>query len=238
MTKKKSLTVSEIAENVPVVDYAELLIDAFVESDALGDIPIVSTIFGVSKVYRKAKELRFKRRVEKFHSAAGSFTEDEMREFAAQLDKEGKKEEFIIELIEIVERADSEQKSRIIGGVFRRLVKKEITLSQFDDQVKVTQTMMLMDIFHFMHGYHNSNILEDGLGDILLVLRLTKKEISLATRTSNIMRGEKEQYIKTIFTFTGNGLAYLMTLHQVYKDTIQPGDLYVGGPIRNSNLFS
>lgn len=228
MKKRESKALAkEIVSDVPVGDYAEALIDAFVESDMLKEIPIVSTVFGMSKAYRKFKDARFKQKIKEFCESAGTYSDAEMKEFSLMLEKEGKKDELVVELIEFVEKVDSEQKAKILGGVFRRLVKKEITLAQFHDQIRITNTMMLMDIFHFMHGYHNDYLLQDGLGDILLVFRMSKREISLASRSKSMVSSEMVQYIKTSFVLTGVGECYLESLHQVYRDKIQPEHLFV-----------
>ncbi|MXI50137.1 hypothetical protein GRW89_26875 [Pseudomonas moraviensis] len=228
--KKVSLNrrVKDAASEMPITDYAEALIDAFVESDVLKDVPVVSSIFGVSRAYKRFKNSRFKQKVEEFYRSAGTYTEEEMKRFSFMLEKDGKKEEFLFSLIELLEKVDSEQKAKIIGGVFRRLVKREIDVDQFYDQVRVINSMMLMDIFKFMHGYHNDFHMEDGLGDILLVLRLTKRDIALAMRTVNMMKRDSEQYVKISFALTGAGKNFLTTLHQVYEDKIDSSILFKG----------
>ncbi|WP_454563020.1 hypothetical protein [Pseudomonas sp. AIG] len=228
--KKVSLKrrVREAAGEMPVTDYAEAIIDAFIESEVLKEVPVISSIFGVSKGFRRFKSFRFKQKVEEFYSSAGTYTEEEMKNFSLMLEQDGKKEEFLFSLIELLEKVDSEQKAKIIGGVFRRLVKKEIDVDQFHDQVRVINSMMLMDIFKFMHGYHNDFHMEDGLGDILLILRLSKREISLAMRTVNMMKRDSEQYVKISFALTDAGKSFLTTLHQVHEDKIEPSILYKG----------
>lgn len=218
--------VKDAASEMPVTDYAEAIIDAFVESDVLKDVPVVSSIFGISKAFKRFKNSRFKQKVEEFYSSAGTYTEEEMKTFSLMLEQDGKKEEFLFSLIDLLEKVDSEQKAKIIGGIFRRLVKKEIDVDQFHDQVRVTNSMMLMDIIKFTHGYHNDFHMEDGLGDILLVLRLSKREISLAMRTVNMMKRDSEQYVKTSFTLTDAGKSFLITLHQIYEDKIDSSILY------------
>jgi hypothetical protein len=228
--KKVSLSrrVKDAASEMPVTDYAEAIIDAFVESDVLRDVPVVSSIFGVSRAYKRFKSSRFKQKVEEFYSSAGTYTEEEMKRFSLTLEQDGKKEGFLFSLIELLEKVDSEQKAKIIGGVFRRLIKREIDVDQFHDQVRVINSMLLMDIFKFMHGYRNDFHMEDGLGDILLVLRLTKRDIALAMRTVNMMKRDSEQYVKISFALTDAGKNFLTTLHQVYEDKIDSSILFKG----------
>ncbi|OZY60062.1 hypothetical protein CJF39_08395 [Pseudomonas lundensis] len=179
------------------------------------------------KSYRQHQEVKFFNKVKAFHEGAGDFSEEELRRFEAQLEKEGKKEKFVNELIEVIERSESEEKAKIIGGVFRRLTKSEVSYGQFEDQVRYTSVLVLRDIHVFMHGYHNHYVLEDGLGDVLFANRMSKRSIEIATKTTNMLAGETVQYIKTNYELNGIGKLYLETLHQVYKDKIDPRHLFV-----------
>lgn len=226
--KGKLDSFKESANNFPVVDYAEALLDACVESEILKQIPVLSVGIGTVKTYLQFREGKFKKKVEEFVRSAGAFTSEDWENFSSLLDKDRKKEHFIDELFEAIERADSEQKAKVLGGVFRRLVKQEIAYGQFEDQVNVTNAMLTLDIHYFMQAYHNSYTLEDALGDILVVNRLAKRKVELAEKTTNVLSGAKEQYVKTSYEVTGFGYLYLATLHQVYKDVIDPEFLYVG----------
>ncbi|NWA69001.1 hypothetical protein [Pseudomonas reactans] len=226
--KGKLEAATESVKNFPIVDYAEALLDACVESEVLKEIPVVSTAMATVKTYLQFREGRFKKKVEEFVKSAGEFTSDEWGTFSESLKKENKKEQFINELLEVIERADSDQKAKILGGVFRRLVKQEFEYTHFEDQVRITNDMLTLNIHNFMHCYHNSHILEESLGDILTSYRMAKRKVEIAEKTTSILGGTKEQYIKISYEITGIGLLYLATLHQVYKDKIEPRFLYIG----------
>lgn len=234
MTDKKKGRLESVKKSVgnfPVVDYAEALFDSCVESDVLKEIPILSTGIATIKTYLQFKEGKFKKKVEAFVQSAGEFTSEEWEKFSDTLDKEKNKEHFIDELLEVIERAESEQKAEILGGVFRRLVKEEIEYGHFQDQVRITNDMLTINIHIFMHGYHNPYVLEESLGDILVSYRMAKRKIEIATKTTNMLAGTKEQYIKTSYEITGIGFLYLATLHQVYEEKIEPRFLYKGQPV-------
>ncbi|QXH77437.1 hypothetical protein [Pseudomonas salmasensis] len=220
--------VKKKAEDFDLAEYVEAMVDATSDSEVFKAIPFVSTVTGVVKTYLQYKEGKFKKKVEIFTEAAGSFTDDEWDKFYTDLNDEGKEDDFVSELLEIIERVDEEQKAKIIGGIFRRLVKREVTYSQFEDQVQATIALQVMNIHFFMHGYHNEYILEESLGDVMTAQRVLKRKIELAFRTVNIGAQKQEQYIKVGYTLTAFGGAYLTTLHQVYKDKIQPDHLYAG----------
>lgn len=228
MTKKsKSLTVKDVAEDVPASEYAEIALDSLIDDGLLKDLPVFSTGFAFFKLARRVKERRFKKRVEEFFKSAGNFTKEEMSAFAEKLEAEDNQEEFVSELIEMVERADSEFKAKVLGGVFRRLIKQELTIGQFKDQAVITNGMLLTDIITFMHGYHNHNILLDGLGDVLVMYRMAKREILLSSKKKTWAGLEEEQYIETKYSLSGIGKTYLITLHQVFREKIAPEHLVI-----------
>jgi hypothetical protein len=231
MTEKKDRTVTDVskaARKFPFGDYAEALLDSCVESEVLKEIPLVSTGVAVVKTYLHFREGKFKKKVEAFVESAGTFSSDDWEEFSATLERKGKKEHFLSELLEMIEQASSDQKAKILGGVFRRLVKEEIEYGQFEDRVRMTNDMLIINVFDFMHCYHNPEVLEQSLGDILVSYRMATRKIELAEKTVNILSNTKEQYIKVSYKLSGIGSAYLATLHQVYKDKIDPKYLVLG----------
>ncbi|UVL42390.1 hypothetical protein LOY55_09890 [Pseudomonas sp. B21-040] len=220
--------VKKAAGKFPLADYAEALLDSCVESETLKEIPFVSTGVATLKLFLQYKEGKFKKKVKSFVDAVGEMSSDEWAAFSVSLEKEGRKEQFINELLEIIEQVSSEQKAKILGGVFRRLVKEEIEYAQFEDQVRITNDMLTLHIHNFMHGYHNSYILEESLGDVLVPYRMARRKVEIATKSINMLAGETEQYIKTSYEITGIGFSYLVSLHQVYKEKIEPRHLYTG----------
>ncbi|MBJ2270036.1 hypothetical protein JFT60_21845 [Pseudomonas sp. MF6772] len=235
--ESKNLDVKSKVENFPVADYAEALLDFCAESELVKAIPVFSTGVGMFKAYSQYKEGKFKRKVQSFVEAVGDMSPEDWSKFEASLEAEGKKEQFLNELLEIIEKADSEQKAKILGGIFRRLVKTEIEHNIFEDQVRITNEIRLLKIFDFMHGYHNPYILEESLGDVLVSFRMATRKIELAEKTVNLLAGTKVQYIKTSYDITAIGGAYLITLHQVHKEKIDADFLYTGGPIKKSTSF-
>ncbi|AZD34662.1 hypothetical protein C4K22_1909 [Pseudomonas chlororaphis subsp. aurantiaca] len=224
--ESKSKALKEVAGDVPVSEYAELMLDAILEEGVLKEIPVFSIGNSVLKIVNRVKAKKFKKKVEEFSKSAGGFTKEEMTSFFEGLEEEDKQEEFLSELIDVVERTDSEQKAKIMGGIFRRLIKKELTLSQFEDQIKITNAMLLTDIHHFMHGYHNEYIMADGLGDILTNYRVVKRDILIVNQKKTWADLEEGQQIKVNFQLTPVGQLYLASLHQVYKENIQADRFY------------
>lgn len=231
MTKKKKANsmvsgIKVAVLNTPAGEFLENLVDSIVSSKLVEAIPAAPLVTGLYKTFSHFKESRFKKRVEEFYRVASEISDDELLKFSRSLGDDGEREAFVSELIDTIDRVDSEQKAAILGGVFIRLVKSEISKDQFYDQVRITSSMFLVDIFTFMHGYHNASTLEDKIGDILVIHHVASRKFQLAERDVNFLAGTKEPYVKTTYTISGIGFAYLATLHQVYRNIIEPMHIY------------
>ncbi|MBD0683305.1 MULTISPECIES: hypothetical protein [unclassified Pseudomonas] len=226
MGKKISTVAKDTANKLPITDYVEALLDVLTDNEVAKEVPVVSTALAMFRGYKHYREEKFREKVREFVSAAGKFTQEELEAFSVVLEAEGKSEQFINELLEIIERADSEQKAKIFGGVFRRLVKSEISYLQFQDQIVFTKNMVLTDIVNFVHGYHNGAVLDGGLGDVLFMQKMARRDIEVVSKISNMLEQETEHRIRTTYTLTGVGTCYLTTLHQVFEDRIDPNHLY------------
>ncbi|NWD88232.1 hypothetical protein [Pseudomonas sp. K5002] len=217
----KDNKVVKAGRELPLEESVEAFIDAFVTSGALSAIPVTGTVLGVFKAFRTYKSEKLKAKLKEFLNETSSLQRDEIGTFLL----ENKKDEdplLVEHLLELVEQAESTQKAMIIGVLFRRLVRGKITRGQFTDQVRFTNQIFIIDLFHFMHGYHNQAILQDGLGDILTNHRVCKRTMKIAYMDKNFLSQEKVQYIDVSYELTEVGKVFLRSLHEAYKDRINP----------------
>ncbi|HBO0904688.1 hypothetical protein FA224_30760 [Pseudomonas aeruginosa] len=206
---------------LPVSEYSEIILDAFIDDETLKSIPAVSTILGLVKAVNSAREKRFEKKVSSFlEEARKEVTPELVGRFYAKLEPK-EKERFTEEAIENLSRADSEQKARILGGAFARVINGEVSIEVFEHQARITNNVSLIDIHTFMHGYENENLFIDSLGDVLTNHRVLKRNISAERDKSPSGVGESF-HIKVKYELTGIGKEYLRTLHKVYRDVISP----------------
>ncbi|MDY1255688.1 hypothetical protein [Pseudomonas aeruginosa] len=211
-----------LIENIgelPVSEYSEIILDAFISDETLKSIPTVSTILGVVKAINSAREKRFAKKVNSFlEEARKEVTPELIGRFYEKLDSE-EKERFTEEAIENLSRVDSEQKARILGGAFARVISGEISIGTFEHQARITNNVSLIDIHTFMQGYENENLFIDSLGDVLTIHRVLKRNISAERNKSPSGVGESF-HIEVKYGLTEIGKEYLRTLHKVYRDII------------------
>jgi len=220
----KDIKIVKASKELPLEDAVEAFIDTFVTNEAFGELPIAGSAIGIFKAFRTYKKERLKEKLKGFIEGTDDLKQGEISKFIAARDP--KDDPLLSEhLLELIEHAESEQKAKMIGVTFRRLVRDKINRSQFADQVRFINSMYIIDIFTFMHGYHNPYIFDDGLGDILVNYRICKRSVNLASRDRNLLSQEKEQYVKIAYEITGIGNAFLKTLHDAYKDKIEKKNL-------------
>lgn len=216
----KDNKIIKASKELPLDDAVEAFVDTFVTSGALSELPIAGSAIGIFKAFKSYKTEKLKEKLKGFIEGADDLKQEEVSRFIAARDP--KDDPLLSEhLLELIEQAESEQKAKMIGVTFRRLVRNKITRGQFSDQVRFINKIYIIDLFKFMHGYHNPNIFDDGLGDILINHRICKRSVSLASRNKNFLSGEKEQYIKVSYELTGIGNLFLKTLHDAYRDKIE-----------------
>lgn len=215
----KNNKIIKASKELPLEDAAEAFIDAFVTSGALSELPVVGTVVGVFKAFRTYKSESLKSKLKKFLNETDGLSKVEIDNFVSENARD--EVPLLVEhLLELVEQAESEQKAMVVGVLFRRLVKGKISRGQFTDQVRFTNQIYIMDLFNFMHGYHNQAILQDGLGDILVNHKICKRVVELASRDKSLLSKEKVQYISVTFEITGLGRSFLVSIHEAYKDKI------------------
>lgn len=217
-------------KTMPVAEGAEAALDAITESELLKGVPMVSTAIGAWEFRNKYKRAKFLKRVEEFHSQADDLTREELDAFDETFDSVDEAELFVADLLELMDRLENEQKAKMVGGAFKRLVRKEITKQNFREISRVFDLMDNPHIFDFMHGYHNQAVYEKSLGDALVVMRACYRKFDLAERNRSMFEsGEVEQYVKVVYEITPFGRLILETLHQVYADKIESEHLVRSG---------
>lgn len=208
-------------ESMPVADYAETAVDAFIESDAIKNIPVVGTLKGAWEFRNQFKRKKFLKRVEAFHSKVAELTLDELKEFDESFEDSDEAEEFVSDLIDLMDRLENEEKALMLAGVFKRLVRKEVSKENFREISRVFERLDNIDLFLFMQGYMNPHTFEHALGDILVSVRVCKRKIENATRQTMMLDPERvESFIQVSYEVTPFGRLVLETLHQVYSEKI------------------
>ncbi|BFN27473.1 hypothetical protein PSCT_03106 [Pseudomonas sp. SCT] len=227
MDKEKSLSIIKVFKDFPLAEYAELAIDTSLDNEVLSSVPVISTAHGIYKTFKSFKKVKLRKKVNAFLEAASNDVNDEdSTNFAARLSDE-ERAEFLEEILDAIDSAESDQKAAIIGTSLRRLIKGDIEYGVFKDQIQLTNYIKLSTIHMFMHAHHNSYTLTDHLGDELVAHRIVKRKIEMVEVKPFGLSQPAESKINVSFEITNIGHCYLETLHIAYKDKIDKEHLVV-----------
>jgi len=220
--KKKDLSVVKAIRQLPLVEYFEAAIDFATDDELLSAVPVASTVVGTFKAFGVHRRRKLRKKAESFLVAASEGVSNEDADIFIKGMEGDAKEEFLENVLDIIDRAECEQKAMILGAALRRLIKSEIDYQVFNDHVQFTNYIPLVSIHHFMHAYHNEFTMAEFIGDNLVAQRLAKREISLVEITRSLVSQKKEQVIEVKYAITPIGKEYLKTLHTAYYEKIEP----------------
>lgn len=223
----KALSVIKVFKDLPFGEYAELAIDLAIDDETLSSIPIISTAHGFYKAFEGFKKRKLQQKVRAFLKAASEgIDDDDSSKFAAKL-SDAERAEFLDEVLDAIDSAESAQKSAIIGTALRRLIKGDIDYGIFSNHIQFTNYIPLTTLHNFMHAYHNNYTLADYLGDELVAQRIVKRKIEMVEVKPFGLSQPAETKIKVSFEITGIGKRYLETLHLAHKDKIDKEHLVI-----------
>ena len=124
----KDIKIVKASKELPLEDAVEAFIDTFVTNEAFGELPIAGSAIGIFKAFRTYKKEKLKEKLKGFIEGTDDLKQGEISKFIAARDP--KDDPLLSEhLLELIEHAESEQKAKMIGVTFRRLVRNNINRS-------------------------------------------------------------------------------------------------------------
>ena len=200
-----------------VTDGAELSLDLATESELIEAIPIFGTIVKAAKASISIRERIFLKRIGTF---LGNLTDVDPKlfsDFSERLDSDSEKEKFGERLVTLIEQSDEKQKAGMIGILFHRLLKGEITKDQFDHLGFCITRIYLFDLFSLSHSLENSNILDNSLGASLAAYRLADSKF----QRLNGPQPEDSEITGTVYSMNSWGRLVAETVRQYTEDSIR-----------------
>lgn len=150
-------------------EYIELGIDTMLESGALKDIPLVSTIVGIFNGFGTVKDHIFATKLIKFLSQLSDIPQYERM---IMVDKLNRDEHFAGKLgtviIEILERMESEQKPEIAAKCFSAYTSERISFTQLRHMLHALERVPTFEI---------SGILAFSKADIVTAIKMEESTL-------------------------------------------------------------
>ena len=171
-------------------DYAELGIDSVLDAGVLKDIPIISTIFGVSKVINSVHERNLIKNLLLFLNElnSGNIDKEKLTNYKARLNSNKKEaEKELGRVLIILNQTIDNDKSIMLGKVFKAYVNETINWNQFCEFSEIVNRLFLQDVDALKQIYYGRLKETSGMGDMYRIERLNSLGIiGLSTKTMMI----------------------------------------------------
>ena len=171
-------------------DYAELGIDSVLDTGVLKDIPIISTIFGVSKVIHSVHERNLIKKLILFLNElnSGNVDKEKLTNYKDRLNRNKKEaEKELGRVLIILNQIIDNDKSIMLGKIFKAYVNEKIDWNQFCEFSEIINRLFLQDVHALKQIYCGRLKETSGMGDIYRIERLNSLGIiGLSTKTMMI----------------------------------------------------
>lgn len=149
---------SGVADSLP--DIVEVGIDSILEDGVVKDLPIAGTLIGVKNAFQNIRERNLLKQTVAFIKALNDGTLDEKKKqkYKQKIENDPKKaEDELGRILVILDSIIDEEKSVMLGRVYRRYVNEEITWDEFCDFSEIIRRIFLSDMGWLGKIYRNSD---------------------------------------------------------------------------------
>ena len=142
--------VEAVAES-PLLDlassWADLGIEALLDSDLLQEVPLLSQVVSLWQGGQQIRSLLFTKKLLRFLQGAGIASEEERLRFVGRMRERPNEERRVGEhLILILEQLDDMSKPVMIGRVFADYMRRKITYDEFRQMAKAIEATSIQDL--------------------------------------------------------------------------------------------
>ncbi len=142
---EKTLEISDLA-NINI-ELAEVTLDSLMNNGILKDLPIISSLVGITKFGLRTRELLLLRKILKFLTQLDSTTIEERQRFIANVEtKETYNKKVGLALILILDKLEDLEKPEIIGKILAANIKGAIDYQTFLRLSYIVQKLFIPDL--------------------------------------------------------------------------------------------
>jgi hypothetical protein len=132
-----------------LIDLSEASVDVLIENDFIKELPVVKWVIKPISIIEKIKTESYIKKLQTFLINASDLTSEEYEEFISKTNKI-ETEKLNKFLLITIDRINSEEKSGLIGRLFKLLVQKKISNSDFFRSVNIIESLFIDDLCKFL----------------------------------------------------------------------------------------
>jgi hypothetical protein len=130
------------------VDYLELGIDSFVKNDFIREIPIIKSIYSLHKAIESIQTYYLTKKILRFLFQIKDVKREDINKAIYKLENEKSyKRDLGENLILIIERFETVQKSDLLGKAFKMFLKEQLTYEEFLRVSHLIDKSFINDLF-------------------------------------------------------------------------------------------
>jgi hypothetical protein len=151
LSMMKTISSSEI----PTItkDMMEVTLDAILQNGILKDIPVISTITGITKTILSIRDQFLVKKILSFLFELQDITDKEREKFIHDMDNDTKYQQKIGEsLIMLIERLDDLEKPAFLAKLLKARIRGDINHHQFLRFASVIDQMLIQDLKNFLNA--------------------------------------------------------------------------------------
>ena len=135
------------------IDFAENFMDSLFEEGLLKDLPIINTLFGISKMAINIKDKLFLKKIIYFLSGVNHISVEKRSEMIDQINDSGEHKIKVGEkLVYILDKCDDHITAKYIAQLFSALLEKKLNYSDFLKGSRIIQNIFLSDLECFIEA--------------------------------------------------------------------------------------
>ncbi|NLT52777.1 MAG: hypothetical protein GXX85_17880 [Ignavibacteria bacterium] len=133
------------------IDLAETLTDTLIQDGVLKDIPVIGTVFGLSKFAISLNERLFVKKLIYFISELKEVEKSKRNKLISEIDNSEKEQIKVGEkLLYIIDKAEDHLTAKYIAVVFKAFLNEEISYSDFLRCSTIIQKLLIQDLELFI----------------------------------------------------------------------------------------
>lgn len=135
-------------------DMVEVALDAVIQDGILKDIPVISTITGITKTVISVRDKLLIRKIASFLSKLQDITDTEREKFIGDIECDPNYQRKVGEnLLMLLERLDDLDKPALIAKLFKAYLRNDISYHQFLKFASVIDRMLVQDLKNFLDAF-------------------------------------------------------------------------------------
>ncbi|ENM5912933.1 hypothetical protein I2709_001239 [Vibrio mimicus] len=217
LSKKFISLLKDENSQTALIDGADAVAGYLADDELLSSIPVVNTMVSVGKGALSYRDRKLVKKISIFLSRLEDVEAHKITEFVDRLENDDYREKVGDKLLTLLDRADDDEKAKIIGGLFKLYVTNRITRDTFDVLAHTVDRVHFFELHHLRHMYKNEYSMQD-IGPLFLPFRIVKLEVKYFKHSPNALFGEyaKEDHVVQTYELTSIGKQLVSFLNELY----------------------